>query len=99
MSLLVTSARWSLFDEDEYPGEDAAHPDAIDARGGDSEHGALPGILAADLRDRDVEAIAQPLRDRSHYAAFLLQGLGTVDVELHHGGPDDHKVARVSWIS
>ncbi len=83
----------------EDPGENSANLGAVDAGGRDSEYGALPGVLPADLRHRDVEPIAQPLHDRAHHAALLLERLGSVDVKLDHGGPDDHRVARVSWIS
>ncbi len=99
MSLFGHFGEVEVLDEDEHPREHAAHLGAVDAGGGDSEHGALPGVLPADLRDGDVEAIAQPLHDRAHHAALLLERLRTVDVELDHGGPDDHRVARVSWIS
>src|SRR5262245_66012896 len=61
---------------------------------GQPEHRDLPGVLAAHLRDRDVEAVPDPLRDGADHAALLLQRLGAVDVKLHAGGPDDHSGLR-----
>ena len=67
-----------------------ADPHRIAARRREPEHRALPGVLAADLGDRELEAVAHALRDRAHDAALLLERLGAVDVELDGGRPDDH---------
>src|SRR5262245_46972136 len=54
------------------------------------ERDPLPRVLPADLRDGDVEPVADALRDGADHAALLLERLRAVDVKLHAGGADDH---------
>ena len=64
-----------LLDEAGGPLEHRAQARGIRAGGGDAEHRTLPGILASDFGDRDIEVIAQTLGDGTHHTTPLLQRL------------------------
>jgi translation initiation factor IF-2 len=82
-----------LFDEFDGLLQDPSDRDRLGTRRGQTQQRRLPTILPADLRNGQIEAIAQSLGDRADHPALLLERPRTVDADLDHRGPDDHGVA------
>src|SRR5690606_18499782 len=79
-----------LLHEGDRLAERPAHDALVAARHREADHRTLPGVLTADLRHRDVEAVAQASRDLAYDAPLLLERLRFVDPQLDDGHADDH---------
>src|SRR5690606_23696889 len=62
----------------------------IAADDGTAEHGPLPGVLATDLRDPDLEPRLDPVLDLPDHGALLLERVGVLDHQGDLGDGDEH---------
>ena len=79
-----------LLDEVDRALEHRAHRRGVRARRGQPEHRILPGVLAADLRDRELNSLRTRRTIERTTPRFALSDWDAVDVQLDDARADDH---------